>query len=303
MQKTSDLTAAYAAGPTSHGPREPHEPLFSIKQVADLFGVTRGAIRFYQDKGLVNPYTDKNGFRWYSLDDIFQLIYLHRYSSMSLELGDVARFLRRESSTEVDQLLDILDHRSDQLQREIKEKQGQLEALAIYRSTLADIGAETIHIEDAPQYWEIERTQLSQLMQTDPVLLSKLVGLGPRVIVGGMFNLADLMDSNDIAKDAMRSVLCLPADAAIEAGLQQPTGFTVLPACRVAERIVRCSADNKEQDLLKGALHLVDDLLKQGYSPLKPPGKVFAYLLLVHQEDSCTVEYGKLFIPLTAAAC
>ena len=55
---------------------------FTIKEVSDLFDNTRGAIRFYEEKGLIHPQRDEHDFRWYSIDDIFQLFYLKRYASM-----------------------------------------------------------------------------------------------------------------------------------------------------------------------------------------------------------------------------
>lgn len=50
---------------------------FTIKEVSDLFDNTRGAIRFYEEKGLIHPQRDEHDFRWYSIDDIFQLFYLN----------------------------------------------------------------------------------------------------------------------------------------------------------------------------------------------------------------------------------
>ena len=70
---------------------------FTIKEVSDLFDNTRGAIRFYEEKGLIHPRRDEHDFRWYSIDDIFQLFYLKRYASMSFSLDETLTTFVKEA--------------------------------------------------------------------------------------------------------------------------------------------------------------------------------------------------------------
>lgn len=67
-----------------------------IKEVCERTGLTRRAIRFYGEKGLVSPGVDpkeQNDYRDYSEEDVKRLQLIARLRNLRLPVGEVARLL------------------------------------------------------------------------------------------------------------------------------------------------------------------------------------------------------------------
>ena len=79
----------------NHGPRpaEDGPGLVPIDEVARSLGLRASAIRYYEERGLVQPASRQAGRRWYGPDEIRRLaiiLYWQRYGLMSLEeIGDI----------------------------------------------------------------------------------------------------------------------------------------------------------------------------------------------------------------------
>ena len=60
---------------------------YRIGDVADLVGLSRDALRFYEKKGVITARKKENGYRYYSENDIYKLMYVlyHRKMNTSLE--------------------------------------------------------------------------------------------------------------------------------------------------------------------------------------------------------------------------
>lgn len=60
---------------------------YRIGDVADLVGISRDALRFYEKKGVITARKKENGYRYYSENDIYKLVYIlyHRKMNDSLE--------------------------------------------------------------------------------------------------------------------------------------------------------------------------------------------------------------------------
>lgn len=63
------------------------EKQYLIGDVAKMVGLSRDALRFYEKKGVLNARKKDNGYRYYSEDDIYKLMYIlyHRKMNTSLE--------------------------------------------------------------------------------------------------------------------------------------------------------------------------------------------------------------------------
>lgn len=265
---------------------------FTIKQIADLFGNTRGAIRFYQDKGLVEPAVDDNGFRSYSLDDLFQLLYLKRFAAMSLPLEDVVAHFKRESDEGLADLGGFLAERGRALRREIEERERQLEAIEEYRWRLE--GMERVgacsepRVIWAPAYWGLWRGDIPSMMREDPDTLRKLVALIPATMIGGVYDLSDAGAFLDLE-------LRIGVAEAREAGLERSGYFHELPAALIACSTVRLEPIDLDAQMLGALRKLSDRMASQGYVP---GATAFSELVLVHKEQGRRVEYHTLYLPL-----
>ena len=69
--------------------------LYQIGEVADACGITRRAILHYESKGLISPteVNEVSGYRYYSLQDVSNLLLVLRLKAVSLSLDDIAEYL------------------------------------------------------------------------------------------------------------------------------------------------------------------------------------------------------------------
>lgn len=70
-----------------------------INQVAELVGITKKNIRFYEDQGLVNPERDpENGYRDYSMEDVRQLSQVKLLRQLGISCEDIRKLRANELS-------------------------------------------------------------------------------------------------------------------------------------------------------------------------------------------------------------
>lgn len=62
---------------------------YRIGDVAELVGVSRDALRFYEKKGVITARKKDNGYRYYSENDIYKLMYVLYYRKMNTSLEEI----------------------------------------------------------------------------------------------------------------------------------------------------------------------------------------------------------------------
>ena len=66
-----------------------------IFELSELFGITPEALRKYEEKHILHPIRDKNGYRKYSSWDLTKLVRIRQLRSEGVSLGGVAQQLRQ----------------------------------------------------------------------------------------------------------------------------------------------------------------------------------------------------------------
>ena len=62
---------------------------YLIGDVARMVGLSRDALRFYEKKGIINARKKDNGYRYYSEDDIYKLMYILYQRKMNTSLEEI----------------------------------------------------------------------------------------------------------------------------------------------------------------------------------------------------------------------
>lgn len=95
--------------------------LMLIGEIADFFGISRKAIRLYEKKGIIKPVKvdSKNGYRYYSAEQVQQLNALLELKSLGFSLDEIKTVVDGENDRE--QLLYVLE----------KKQQAWLEAMNV----------------------------------------------------------------------------------------------------------------------------------------------------------------------------
>ncbi|HZD26370.1 MAG TPA: MerR family DNA-binding transcriptional regulator [Alphaproteobacteria bacterium] len=105
---------------------------FTITQLAEEFGITTRAIRFYEDKDLIHP--ERNGLnRIYSRRDRARLALILRGKRLGFSLAEVREML---------DLYDVGDGQREQLKYTLRKSRERLETLRSQRRDIDDAIAE-----------------------------------------------------------------------------------------------------------------------------------------------------------------
>lgn len=106
---------------------------FMIGEVAELLGISKDTLRIYEEKGLVIPGRDENGFRRYCVDDLYKLISIMFYRGSSLTMKEVGVLMQMNGADAKRQLILRQIREEEQALQEHRRNLSRLKvALAYY---------------------------------------------------------------------------------------------------------------------------------------------------------------------------
>ena len=104
------------------------DTLYGIAELADAFGITMRAIRFYEDKGLLQPQR-VGGQRVFTEADRTRLKLILRAKSIGTKLSDIKTFLElygREGEGRIQQLEFVIERTAREIEQ-LKAKKAEIE--------------------------------------------------------------------------------------------------------------------------------------------------------------------------------
>lgn len=90
----------------------------TINEIAKEINVTKRAIKYYEEQGLLHVSKDSNGYRNYSDKDVETLRMISVYRKLGISISDIKNLLKKED-TKI--LLEILESKESELQEKINE--------------------------------------------------------------------------------------------------------------------------------------------------------------------------------------
>ncbi|MBC7087860.1 MAG: MerR family transcriptional regulator [Tissierellales bacterium] len=109
-----------------------------INEVANITGLTKKAINYYQEKGIINPKQDENGYREFSESDINKLKEVSLFRSLGLSLNEIRKIT--ESKFPKEELRKCIINK--QMENELRNKQTELLEKLLYNADLEEINEE-----------------------------------------------------------------------------------------------------------------------------------------------------------------
>ncbi|WP_105618680.1 MerR family transcriptional regulator [Vallitalea okinawensis] len=95
--------------------------MYTIGQVAKFLGISRDALKFYEEKGLVNPKKDsENGYRKYDHFDIYDVIATNFYRELDIEIKQIQEIKKSMSVKDIEV---VLEEKEEKIQQEIAYKE------------------------------------------------------------------------------------------------------------------------------------------------------------------------------------
>ncbi|GHE75842.1 heavy metal-responsive transcriptional regulator [Streptomyces lavendulocolor] len=112
--------------------------LYTVSQAAQQAGVTRKAIRTWENKGLLPPAErTEAGYRLFTADDIAVLRFIRQAKTLGLTLAEVGDILalQRDGAQPCGRVTQLLDAHIDQIDRTLTELRQLRKALVTARRT------------------------------------------------------------------------------------------------------------------------------------------------------------------------
>ncbi len=87
---------------------------YKIGEIAALYGIGTDAIRYYEELGLICPARGENGYRLYSIQDLWRLNVIRDLRELGFSMQDIGNYLNRQS---VDTTLSLLRQELESVER------------------------------------------------------------------------------------------------------------------------------------------------------------------------------------------
>lgn len=110
---------------------------YLIGDVANLMGLSRDTLRYYEKRGILSSKRGDNGYRYYTDQDISRLISILYQRKMDIGLSDMENLWSADNS--IDNLTGIIDSRLKEEEKNIRQHQQNIARLKLTRSDCEDI--------------------------------------------------------------------------------------------------------------------------------------------------------------------
>lgn len=100
-------------------------------EVCKLFNTTRDTLRYYENMGLIKPKKDRNGYRYYDVEDLNSLTDIFFLKKLNIPLSDIHKAIRNSTPADI---LEIIKDKEKHLEEEInkiKELQKTLSSMKL----------------------------------------------------------------------------------------------------------------------------------------------------------------------------
>ncbi|MEG0934640.1 MAG: MerR family transcriptional regulator [Clostridia bacterium] len=133
--------------------------MYTIKRISDLVGIGPQTIRYYEEKGVLNPErNDQSGYRYYTVWDYGMLIHVRKYLKYGCSVSEAAELLNTGS---VESTIEMAERKATDLEKEIVEKVHILNNLRTLKGQLANLSADLgqCQIVQRPAMYRMENMQ------------------------------------------------------------------------------------------------------------------------------------------------
>ncbi|ASA25682.1 MerR family transcriptional regulator [Paenibacillus donghaensis] len=110
---------------------------YKTGQVLEILGVSRDALRYYEEKGIIKPdQKEENNYREYNFYDIYTLMVTDFYKKRNLSIKEVKKL---QAGSEIDKLESLLGEKARDLEASIRNKEYMLRKINETKEFCKDI--------------------------------------------------------------------------------------------------------------------------------------------------------------------
>lgn len=168
--------------------RDPAAQNYAIGDFAKKAGVSTHFLKFYEEKGILHPRVQENGYRYYDIRDASLVLECFRMKNMGLSVRQIEKGINDCTEQEV---AEMLQQRENVLQSRLHEQQMHLQGLQNLRVALRLCEQGEWSVRTVPDVWYLPHTigkefvqdsriydQLPQWLDWMPVVTSAQIARG-----------------------------------------------------------------------------------------------------------------------------
>ena len=216
----------------------PEVKKYPIGAFAKKTGVSTHFLKFYEEKGILHPKVQDNGYRHYDIRDASLVLECFRMKNMGLSVRQIEKGIN--DCTEQD-VTEMLEHRENVLQKELRTQQMHLQGVQNLRVALRLCEQNEWSVRTVPDVWYMPHTIGREFVQDDRIYEQLPDWLEWMPVVTS----AQIVRGNDTHAERMEWGLGLEQAEAEQLGFAPQEPARLLHLGRVLE--IYCSWDIPEQ--------------------------------------------------------
>lgn len=155
------------------------ERYFKIGELARLYGIGTDSIRYYEELGLIKPVRAANGYRMYSINDIWRMNVIRDLRALGFSMPRIREYLEGHS---VDATLALLQQERDEIDRRMAELQRLRSDVGSRLAALESAQQKPVGVVEQARYPQRRCYEIAQTFDTDEemdVLIKRLLNRIP----------------------------------------------------------------------------------------------------------------------------
>lgn len=142
--------------------RDPAAQNYAIGDFAKKAGVSTHFLKFYEEKGILHPRVQENGYRYYDIRDASLVLECFRMKNMGLSVRQIEKGINDCTEQEV---AEMLQQRENVLQSQLHEQQMHLRGLQNLRVALRLCEQGEWSVRTVPDVWYLPHTIGKEFVQ------------------------------------------------------------------------------------------------------------------------------------------
>lgn len=147
-------------------PKDPFLRRYSIGDFAKKAGVSTHFLKFYEEKGILHPKVQENGYRHYDIRDASVVLECRRMKNMGLSVREIEKGIHDCTRQEAEH---ALVGQEKVLAEELREQQMHLQGLQNLREALRLCAQEEWSVRTVPDVWFLPHTRNDEFIPDDRI--------------------------------------------------------------------------------------------------------------------------------------
>ena len=205
---------------------------YKIGEISEIYGISRDSLMYYEKIGIIKPTRDDNGYRLYSVSDIWRLNLIKDLKCLGFSFTMIKEYLEKRDLNSTNKLLkDGITLLDDQILKLLKQKENMRKRMESIENTIQNSNLNNIELSYLKKRKGLILNGQIKRDEDFDLLIQKLqknhnnkFGILGNNSIGSLFNLNSL--KKGITTD-FESVFCLLKDNSTDYNIVFEEGYYV----------------------------------------------------------------------------